>query len=332
MSLNGLLNVDKWPGLTSHDVVQLVRRRLGIKKVGHTGTLDPSAGGVLLVLTGTATRTARFFNPLEKEYIARVVFGIETDTGDLDGTVIRTDSASGATAENLSRLFPEFTGEIEQIPPMVSAVKVNGTRLYKLAREGKHIKRQARKRVVHSIHLEEFDYGAEHPEALLRIVCGTGIYVRTLVSDMAAEMNTCAHLRTLIRTRIGSFTRESAVSRELLETGGSPTGLPAHILPMAKALDFLPKIVITQEQADSIRSGKIISCTEGGYMFKEGVRVREGEVVTTPPSPSYRSPSPGEPVLAVVEHIGEVAVEAIAVVTFMDTERVKSLRVFPESG
>ncbi len=325
MSLNGLLNVDKWPGLTSHDVVQLVRRRLGIKKVGHTGTLDPSAGGVLLVLTGTATRTARFFNPLEKEYITRVVFGIETDTGDLDGTVIRTDCASGVTAENLSRLFPEFTGEIEQIPPMVSAVKVNGIRLYKLAREGKNIKRPARKRVVHSIHLEEFDSGAEHPEALIRIVCGTGVYVRTLVSDMAAKMNTCAHLRTLIRSRIGPFTRESAVSRELLETGQTPAGFPAtpaglvttpasfpaHILPIAKALDFLPKIVITQEQADSIRAGRIIAFNDGACVYEEGV--------------GGGSPSPDTPTLALIGHTGE----AVAVVVFLDTERVKSLRVFP---
>ena len=215
MVMDGVLNIDKPRGITSHDVVQRVRRILRIKKVGHTGTLDPEATGVLPVLVGKATKISRFLINSDKEYIATMMLGIKTDTGDSKGRVISEASGPFPSEKEIRSVFEGFTGKIPQVPPMYSAIKVNGMPLYSLARKGIEVERKAREITVYSLDVRNI----ESTLITFRVHCSKGTYIRTLVSDIGDALGVGGHLVSLRRIVAGKFRIEDSVSLKELEEG-----------------------------------------------------------------------------------------------------------------
>ena len=203
--LHGIIVIDKPAGWTSHDVVGRIRRLTGERRVGHAGTLDPAATGVLPVLVGDATRVVEFLSDANKSYRAEVTFGVRTDSGDIDGEVIAT-SPDIPSREAVERCLAGFRGEIDQIPPMHSAIKVGGRRLYEAARRGEQIERAARRVTIS--HLELVDWAP--PVATLDVVCSKGTYIRSLATDLGDRLGCGAYLSNLVRTRTGPFTLNDA--------------------------------------------------------------------------------------------------------------------------
>lgn len=208
--MQGILVVNKRQGITSHDCIYILRDLLGIKKIGHSGTLDPMATGVLPMTIGKATRVSSFIQDSEKEYIATIEFGIETDTEDITGNIInRSDKIP--TKEEILEILPKFTGVIEQTPPMYSAVRLGGRKLYKIAREGKVVDRPKRKVKIYGLELL-----GTNPYKV-KINCSSGTYVRTLISDIGKSLVTFATMTSLVRTKVGPFTVEKAITIDDLE-------------------------------------------------------------------------------------------------------------------
>src|SRR5262249_45119577 len=225
------LVVDKAAGATSHDVVELVRRQLRARPVGHAGTLDPAAVGVLPILIGEATKLMAYVSDQDKEYVVTVRFGITTDTHDLEGRRLSEAAVPAFTRQDVERLTRRFVGTIRQVPPMYSAVHYRGRRLYELARAGQDVTREPRAIVVHSIVVE----AVEPPVARLRIVCGKGPYVRTLAADMGEAFGCGAVVERLERWRVGAFQRREAVSSDDLATIPADT-LWSFVAPPEAAL------------------------------------------------------------------------------------------------
>src|SRR4051794_25486619 len=208
VSVDGVVAVDKPAGWTSHDVVAKSRGLLGTKKVGHAGTLDPSATGVLVLGVGRATRLLRYLGDLPKAYVGELVLGTETTTLDAEGDVVRTHDMAGVTLDDVRAAAAGFVGPILQVPPMVSAVKVDGKKLYELARAGVEIEREARPVTIHSIAVDE---GPEPGVHRLTVSCSGGTYVRVLAADIGTALGGGAHLRALRRTAVGGFDLAGAV-------------------------------------------------------------------------------------------------------------------------
>ena len=204
---SGILVADKPAGVTSFDVVARARYRLGARRVGHAGTLDPEAVGVLPLLLGEATKLVPYLMDQDKVYVATLRLGVTTDTHDLQGVVRATASVEGVTLDAVRGATRSFVGRIQQVPPMYSAVHHEGRRLYELARAGVEVERQPREVVVHAIEVEAMD----GPSVRLRIVCGKGTYVRSLAADLGAALGCGAAVAQLIRTRVGPFERDTAV-------------------------------------------------------------------------------------------------------------------------
>jgi len=252
--LNGWLNVLKPPGMTSHDVVVWLRRqltRLGATKVGHTGTLDPGAAGVMPLCVGKAARLAQFVSDCHKTYVFEITFGIATDTLDADGKVIAcTDTKIELAA--LKEILPEFVGEIEQTPPSFSAVHINGVKAYKLAQQGQEVEIPARKITIYELGLLKYKTQPVQ-KALLRTVCSKGTYIRTLCADIGARLGSAAHVSFLIREAVGPFRLEEALTlQELQEDFAAP------LLPLDYPLAHLPAVRITPEQAAKFCSGSAL--------------------------------------------------------------------------
>jgi tRNA pseudouridine55 synthase len=244
--MNGVIVVDKPGGLTSFDVVARVRRALGERRVGHTGTLDPMATGVLPVCVGEATKLVPFLMSGDKEYDAEALLGVTTDTLDATGKVLATVDAGAVTREALQALLPRFTGTIQQRPPMHSALRVDGKRLYELARQGLEVEREARPVVVHAIDL----LAVELPRFRLRVRCGKGTYIRSLAADMGEALGVGAHLTALRRTRVGAFTLADAVPLAALT--------PATLLRSpAEALADHPTLQLDADLTRDVRAGKL---------------------------------------------------------------------------
>ncbi len=244
----GFLVVDKPGGLSSNAVVTGVKRATGVKKVGHAGTLDPMATGALVVGVGTVTRLIKYIQSLPKQYLATAQFGVATDTLDADGAVLER-SEMNVDADDVAAVLARFVGTIHQIPPMVSALKVGGRRLYELAREGVEVEREARPVVVHSVELVEFTPGP-YPEAQLRVVCGKGTYVRSLADDIAQALGGRAHLTALRRERIGSLAVEDhGIAYGDLERWES------RLLPPAEALCDFPHVTVSPESVAGVAHG-----------------------------------------------------------------------------
>ena len=274
---DGILVIDKPGGVTSHDVVARVRRALGTRRVGHTGTLDPFATGVLLACVNRATRLAQFLTGEEKEYLARVRLGMATETGDLTGAplgpaVDARGVSAGAVAEALAR----FRGRTLQVPPMYSAKKVGGVRLYELARRGEEIERQPITVEIRELELQALEGEPFHDgdggcrDFDLRVVCSAGTYVRTLADDLGRALGVGAHLAALRRTRIGGCDLGRALRPEQLEELAAAGSARGALIPMAEALS-LPAIELSEEEARSISHGRALDSRgwgEGGQLAK----------------------------------------------------------------
>lgn len=236
---DGILIIDKDAGMTSHDVVARCRRILGTKKVGHTGTLDPFATGVMVILVGKATRIAQFLDKDEKEYEAVIRFGQFTDTGDLTGEKIGDEMNTDFSDEEFEAAIKSFIGESSQIPPMYSAKKIDGKKLYELAREGKEIEREAVKINIPSISRIEAST-TNRNEVAIRVACSAGTYIRVLAEDIAKKLGTAGHLVALRRIRAGKFAVEDAITLDQLKESGTE----GHLKPISAALEHLEAITI----------------------------------------------------------------------------------------
>jgi tRNA pseudouridine55 synthase len=240
----GMVVVDKEPGWTSHDVVARVRRIFGQRRVGHAGTLDPDATGILLVGLGRATRLLRFLTALEKTYTAEVVLGVATHTLDASGEVVGTWDMGSVTVEDAAAAASALTGEILQVPPMVSAVKMDGQPLHRLARRGEEVERAPRPVTVHRFEVAE---GPEPGVLSVEVTCSSGTYVRVLAADLGAALGGGAHLRNLRRTRVGSFTEAEARPVGLLDE--------TSVLTPAQALRDLDRATADAEVARLVARG-----------------------------------------------------------------------------
>jgi tRNA pseudouridine55 synthase len=245
---DGLVVVDKPAGCTSHDVVGRLRKVYGQRRVGHAGTLDPDATGVLLVGLGRATRLLRYLSEEGKAYRGRIVFGIATSTLDAAGEIL-DQRPMPLTRDQVERALPRFIGDIEQLPPMVSAVKVGGRRLHELARAGQEVERSPRPVRVDRFEIEEFTPGP-YPEATVVVECGSGTYIRALAADLGTALDGCAHLGNLRRLRVGSFTLDEA--HELGEIESDPD---ASVLPLTAAMRDLERVDVDDEQARAVVHG-----------------------------------------------------------------------------
>jgi tRNA pseudouridine55 synthase len=246
-----VLVVDKPAAATSFDMVALLRRRLGVRRIGHAGTLDPAAVGVLPVLIGEATKLMPYLVDEDKEYVATIRFGITTDTQDLTGRVLETAAVPMLTREALWAATRPFVGRIRQVPPMFSAVHHGGRRLYELAREGAEVAREPRDVVVHDIAVES----VSDAEATLRIVCGRGTYVRTLAADLGAALGCGAAVAQLSRTRVGPFARDGALPTATIAAMG-PAELWAHVQPPEAALRDWDAVDLDARAAGAFANGQ----------------------------------------------------------------------------
>jgi tRNA pseudouridine55 synthase len=248
----GILNVDKPVGLTSHDVVDRVRRASGVRRVGHAGTLDPAASGVLLVCLGQATRVTEYLMDTTKRYDAEIRLGISTDSGDSEGMITYQAPEVEITPEQIEQALSLFLGRIEQIPPMHSALKHEGTALYKLARQGIEVERTPR--LVEIYHLE---FTAWTPPLLrLTVECSKGTYIRALATDLGQKLGTGAHLQRLVRLASGSFTLEEAVSLATVEESFAEGYWSQILHPLDEALLHYEAVTVDEETEKKIRQGQ----------------------------------------------------------------------------
>jgi tRNA pseudouridine55 synthase len=250
--LSGILNIDKPRGMTSHDVVATVRRLIGLRAVGHTGSLDPDASGVLLLCIGRATKLARVFEELDKSYWVVMCLGVCTDTQDATGTMTRRCDVPPLSVLRLQEVLQQYTGTIAQIPPMYSAVKYRGQRLYRLARQGHVVQREARQVVIHRLELLEL----RGPLVTLAVTCSKGTYIRTLCEDIGLALGYGAHVVHLQRCRIGQFGLRQARSLDLLRQEAQAGNVTRLCLPLPEALTFLPALSLKPHQYDILRPGQ----------------------------------------------------------------------------
>jgi tRNA pseudouridine55 synthase len=251
----GFLNINKGLNLTSHDVVAKVRRGLKLNKVGHAGTLDPLATGVLIVCVGNATRLSEYAMASTKRYVAKVQLGAVTTTYDREGEIVRQMDASHITHSDVEAVLPQFMGEIDQIPPMYSAIKQSGKKLYDLARAGQTVEREARRVTIESLQILRF----EPSELELDVVCSAGTYIRSLAYDIGGVLGVGAHLTGLTRTASGAFTLENAVTLETLLESSDWT---RQLLPPETAMAGWLTVTLSPEETQHIRNGRVIPAGE----------------------------------------------------------------------
>ena len=251
--MNGVLVVDKPKGITSFDVVREVRRAFGVKKVGHTGTLDPMATGVLPICIGDATKIAQFITEATKAYDAVVKLGSTTDTLDAEGKVLESKPVPPLTRELLEAAFEKFRGPISQVPPMYSAVKIGGKRLYELARAGEEVERAARPVTVYELTLRDFSAD----EVQLSVRSSKGFFVRTLAAELGEALGCGAHLCALRRTHSGPFTLAQAIPLADVVAQGAAVA-SARLVGLNDALEDLPFLKVTEAEAARVRHGGLV--------------------------------------------------------------------------
>ena len=260
---SGVLPVEKGRGVTSFQVVAHLRRVLRAPKVGHGGTLDPEATGVLPILIGEATKLMPYLTALDKEYVATVRLGVITDTQDTSGSVVATHPVPALTPAVVEGALARFVGVIGQVPPMYSALRREGRRLYELAREGRTVEREPREVTVHEIELQSL----APPELTIRVRCGKGTYLRTLAADLGDALGCGGSLAALVRTRVGPYTLDKSVGWDEVREARHGAALWARVLPSDSVLGALPPVHLTPEQ---------------------GVRYAHGQTVGVPGSPEGR--------------------------------------------
>jgi len=251
---SGILPVEKGPTVTSFQVVAHLRRVLRANRIGHGGTLDPAATGVLPILIGEATKLTPYLADMDKEYRATVRLGVTTDTQDLTGTVVETRPVPPLDAGVIDEALGRFVGEISQVPPMYSALRRGGRRLYELAREGQTVEREPRPVTVHAITLESVAL----PELTIYVRCGKGTYVRTLAADLGTALGCGAALASLVRTRVGPYRLAEAVSWEEVRDGRHGACLWARLWPCDSALAALPAVTLEGAMAERFIHGQTV--------------------------------------------------------------------------
>jgi tRNA pseudouridine55 synthase len=256
----GVLVVDKPTGPTSFEVVDRVRRLAGARKAGHTGTLDPMATGVLAICLDEAVKLQQWLTEGDKSYEATVAFGSATDTEDAEGRVVATGDPSGLDAGRVRAALPALTGEIEQVPPMFSAVRVGGRRLHAAARAGEALERSPRRVVVHELRLVAWEGARDGiARARLAVRCGKGTYVRTLAASLGVALGVPAHLEALRRTAAGPFTLAGAIPLGEVEALAASGGLQARIVPPGEALSGMPEVRVGPEEVQALQHGRSLA-------------------------------------------------------------------------
>jgi len=273
-SISGVLVVDKPVGLTSHEVVQIIRRGTYIRRAGHTGTLDPRASGVLVVLLGPAVRLSEYVSASDKRYQAVILLGKTTDTYDADGRVLSSNPVDNITEAQFEEALQQFVGEIEQVPPPYSAIKIKGRKAYEMAREGEDFDLQPRKINVYSLELLEW----APPEAVIDVYCSSGTYIRSLANDLGKMLGCGAHLVGLRRTKSGRFTLRDAVPLRKLRESFDDGSWYQYVIPAAEALSDWPSIELTEANVDAIRHGHRVPGEAGVGKMARGISL-DGELV-----------------------------------------------------
>ncbi len=250
MSLEGVLIVDKPSGMTSHDVVDRVRKAARMKRVGHTGTLDPMATGVLPLCLGKATKIVQYLQAEDKEYRVEMQLGVVTDSQDVTGNVVETHPVDASIdQQRVEAVLREFTGDLDQVPPMISAKHHNGRRLYELARQGIEVERPAKQVKVWRMELEQM----QGSRVRFHVHCSKGTYIRTLCHDMGRQLGCGATMSALCRTRCGAFSLEESVPLEVLQ---EPASVAERLFPMNRALAGFPAVVLSPKAAAGVLQGR----------------------------------------------------------------------------
>jgi len=273
-TVSGVLVVDKPIGMTSHDVVQTVRRGTGIRRAGHTGTLDPRASGVLVILIGPAVRLSEFVSASDKRYQATIRIGSTTDTYDAEGRITSENQFDDITEEQFDTMLQQYVGEIKQVPPPYSAVKVKGRKAYELARKGEEVELEPRTINVYSLEVLEWDL----PEAVIDVYCSSGTYVRSLTNDLGISLGTGAYLVGLRRTKSGRFTLRDAVPLRRLQEAFDAGDWYKFLIPAAEALSDWPLIELDADQVEKVRHGHRIAAEADHSGWARGVS-QQGDLV-----------------------------------------------------
>lgn len=272
--VSGVLVVDKPVGLTSHDIVQIIRRGTGIRRAGHTGTLDPRASGVLVILIGPAVRLSEYVSASDKRYQATIHLGSSTDTYDSEGAITSYTPVVDLSEEQFDEALQKFVGEIEQVPPPYSAVRLKGRRAYDMAREGEEFDLAPRIIKVYNLEILEWD----PPEVVVDVYCSSGTYVRSLANDLGKALGVGAHLVGLRRTKSGRFTLRDAVQLRRLEDAFTAGNWYKFLIPAAEALADWPMVELDADQVELIRHGHRIPVEPGQGGWVRGVS-QQGDLV-----------------------------------------------------
>ena len=272
--MDGVINVYKEKGFTSHDVVAKMRGILKQKKIGHTGTLDPAAEGVLPVCLGKGTRLCDLLTDKSKTYRAVMLLGVETDTQDTTGQILREGPVQ-VTEEDVRREVLGFVGDYDQIPPMYSALKVNGKKLYELAREGVEVERKARPVVIHGIEIEEIDL----PRVTMTVSCSKGTYIRTLCHDIGARLGCGAAMESLLRTRVGMFSLADSLTLSEIEALAKSGEIAGHVIPPDAIFGDSPALTAPQTLDKQLHNGNAFAVSETGLAGEAKENVKRAESV-----------------------------------------------------
>jgi tRNA pseudouridine55 synthase len=272
--VSGVLVVDKPVGLTSHDVVQIIRRGTGIRRAGHTGTLDPRASGVLVILVGPAVRLSEYVSASDKRYQATIRLGSSTDTFDAEGEITKTSPVEDISEDKFNEILQQFVGEMEQVPPPFSAVKIKGRKAYEMARQGEEVDLEPRIINVYSLEILEW----APPEAVIDVYCSSGTYVRSLANDLGKSLGTGAHLVGLRRTKSGRFTLRDAVPLRRLQESFDAGNWYKFLIPAAEALADWPMVELDADQVELVRHGHRVPIEPGQKGWARGVS-QQGDLV-----------------------------------------------------
>ncbi len=275
--LDGVLLLNKDTGMTSNDALQRAKRLFFANKAGHTGSLDPLATGVLPICFGEATKFSQYLLDADKRYSSTFRLGVVTETGDCDGETVDISDASHITLDNILNALPQFTGVIRQVPSMYSALKYQGKPLYKWAREGVEVPREAREITVYKYEVTDFRTNGAHPEVDVDVHCSKGTYIRSLAEDLGKLLGVGAHVSRLHRSMAGPFEQDNSISlQELVELRGDKEAdvLDHLLLPTDSPVESMAKVLISEEMGDYFKQGQAVMSTQAYRYAEEGGMVR----------------------------------------------------------